>query len=104
MDRVIGLSWPGRSAFTRAALRVVLVVVACYAPSVFSAEQDDKNSRAVQLYDAGDYAEAQTLLSELVAEGQADGPTLYRLYYCQSDTGDSAARETLLKARAALKS
>jgi hypothetical protein len=54
------------------------------------------------MYDAGRYAEAAQAFTAIDKAGQADGPVLYRLYYCQRSSGDAAAEATLERARAAL--
>ena len=63
---------------------------------------DATMKRAIELYDAGQYAEARPLLEQLVQAGNDDGKTLYRLYYCERSAGDAGQRTTLEKARAAL--
>jgi tetratricopeptide (TPR) repeat protein len=57
---------------------------------------------AIQLYEAGRYAESKPLLEQVVARGNADGITHYRLYFCQRATGDPAQQQTLAQARALL--
>lgn len=88
----------------RAGIGAALVALAAIglSPAALTAEPQDANARAVALYDAGNYAEARVLLEQRVAAGASDGPTLYRLYFCQREAGDDAARTTLLAARAAL--
>jgi tetratricopeptide (TPR) repeat protein len=80
-----------------AALMLVLV-------SAGSAVADeDRKARAVELYDAGRYKEARSLLEALDGENQANGALLYRLYYCQRATGDGKlGTETLRRAVDAL--
>lgn len=59
--------------------------------------------RAIALYDAGKYEEALPILEALHLAGRADGPLLYRLYFCRSRAGDAAAaRRALEQAAAAL--
>lgn len=53
---------------------------------------------AIRLYDRGEYAEARELLQKLDSEGQATGPLLYRLHYCQVATGQDGAQQTLERA------
>jgi len=68
----------------------------CGLPWASSAgEEPGARARAIELYDAGRYAEALPLLQQLDGAGSADGPLLYRLYYCQNQARDPAARETL---------
>jgi tetratricopeptide (TPR) repeat protein len=59
------------------------------------AEETVDRAQAVALYDEGRYAEAGAVMETLDAAGAADGPLLYRLYYCQNSAGDARARETL---------
>jgi tetratricopeptide (TPR) repeat protein len=54
--------------------------------------------RAVELYDAGKYAEARVVLEQLDADGAADGKLLYRLFYCQRMAGDGKSVATLRRA------
>jgi len=63
---------------------------------------DDSPARALDLYDQGEYELALPLLQQLDAAGEADGALLYRLYFCQRNAGDPAARETLDRARTLL--
>jgi tetratricopeptide (TPR) repeat protein len=63
---------------------------------------EDDRARALDLYDGGEYTEALPLLQQLDAAGEADGPLLYRLYYCLRHAGDPAAREALERARTRL--
>lgn len=57
---------------------------------------------AVETYDAGRYDEARKLIEALDARGEADGPLLYRLYYCLRQAGDPGARAMQERARVAL--
>jgi tetratricopeptide (TPR) repeat protein len=57
---------------------------------------------AIRLYDAGRYNEARPLLEKLVANGDADGITYYRLFFCQRAGGDPAQQQTLDRARTLL--
>jgi len=57
---------------------------------------------AVRLYDTGRYGEARPLLEKLVAAGDADGITHYRLFFCQRAAGDPAHKQTLDRARTLL--
>jgi len=57
-------------------------------------------ARAAALYDEGRLVEARPLLDQLDAAGAADGPSLYRLAYCQRVAGDvPAADATQARAR-----
>jgi len=85
------------------ALWRLLVVLALIATLPGLAEgADDTGSpaaRAVALYDEGNYPGARKLLEEIDGAGEATGPLLYRLYYCQRATGDEpASAATLLRA------
>jgi tetratricopeptide (TPR) repeat protein len=62
----------------------------------------DLRDRALEAYDAGSCETALPLLAELDAAGEADGPLLYRFYYCQRATGNPGAGDTLKRARTAL--
>ncbi len=66
---------------------------------LFSPAEAAGIDEAVRLYDAGRYAEAKPLLEKIVAAGNADGITHYRLYFCQRTGGDPGHRETLETAR-----
>ena len=79
---------------------LLLSAVLSAAPAI----ADDPAADAVRLYDEGRYAEARPLLEQLHAEGAADGPLLYRLYYCQLNARDPQARDTLTAAVARLES
>lgn len=58
---------------------------------------------AVRLYDQGKYADARRALAALDAQGQLDGPSLYRLFFATRATGDEASAQGLLeRARQAL--
>lgn len=81
----------------RAAL--VLLVAAFWLPAGTAETPLDD---AIRLYDAGRYAESKPLLEQVVAAGNADGITHYRLYFCQRTTGDPAQQQTLAQARALL--
>jgi tetratricopeptide (TPR) repeat protein len=59
---------------------------------------DANPERAIELYDAGRYAEARVLLEQLDSSGRADGKMLYRLFYCQRAAGDGQAVATLERA------
>ncbi len=62
----------------------------------------DLRAEAVSLYDQGRFREAGLLLLEIDAAGDADGPLLYRLAYCQGRTSDARRGETQDRAREAL--
>ena len=60
---------------------------------------------AVGLYDRGSYREALTSLESLDHAGVIDGPSLYRLYFCQRAAGrEDDAAQTLERARQTLES
>ncbi|HEX4825717.1 MAG TPA: hypothetical protein VFV19_15550 [Candidatus Polarisedimenticolaceae bacterium] len=52
---------------------------------------------AVRLYDQGNYEDAKRDLEGLDAAGAADGPLLYRLFFCQRATGNEEAAQAALK-------
>ena len=59
--------------------------------------------QAILLYDQGRYAEARIAIEKLDAAGEADGPMLYRLFFCARSAGDEAAAQRALdRARKAL--
>lgn len=62
----------------------------------------DPKADAVSLYERGRFAEARPLLEQIDAAGNADGPLLYRLAYCQRQAGDPRAAATQDRAREAL--
>jgi tetratricopeptide (TPR) repeat protein len=74
-------------------------VLACCILPAASAESGEKKALALELYDKGRYNEALPLLEELDGEGLADGPLLYRLYYCQRRVKSPDARKTQERAR-----
>ena len=58
---------------------------------------------AVGLYDRGSYREALTSLESLDHAGALDGPSLYRMYFCQRAAGrEEEAAQTLERARQTL--
>lgn len=58
---------------------------------------------AIRLYDQGDYDQAKVDLKGLDAAGAADGPLLYRLFFCERATGhEEDAQKALDRARAVL--
>jgi tetratricopeptide (TPR) repeat protein len=60
-------------------------------------------AEAVAAYDAGDYASACRILSEMDVAGTLDGPLLYRLFFCRTAAGETAGgREALTRAASAL--
>lgn len=77
------------------------VVWALGAVGAGTVADDDPRTRALALYDAGDYAAALPLLEKLAADAP-DGPMLYRLYFAQQATGTEGARETQVRARETL--
>ena len=78
-----------------------LAVTAFFA-SAPTQSQDDPGAEAIALYDAGKYAQAQTILESLDGDDGLNGPLLYRLYFCQRQAKNPAARKTMLRAREAL--
>jgi len=87
-----------RSIFRNPAA-LVWVVAAVWLPT---AGAEGPLDDAIRLYDAGRYAESKLLLEQVVAAGNADGITRYRLYFCQRATDDPAQQQTLTQARALL--
>ena len=73
-------------------------------PVPFGADTASPARRAAELYAAGDYAGALPLLEQVAASDDADGPSLYRLYFCQDQTGSAAARDTMRRALGVLES
>lgn len=60
-------------------------------------------AEAIRLYDQGRYEEALADLQGLDAAGAADGPLLYRLFFCERTTGhELEAQKALERARVAL--
>ena len=71
---------------------IVLAVVTCsFAPARSADGVDARRNEAKTLYAQARYAEARPLLEQLAADGQATGPLLYRLAYCQRTAGQAAA-------------
>jgi len=58
--------------------------------------------KGVALYDVGRYSEALPILESLDAMGRADGPILYRLFFCLNET-QQAEKARLVLGRAAEK-
>ena len=52
---------------------------------------------AIRLYDQGSYEDAKRDLEGLDAAGLADGPLLYRLFFCERATGNEDAAQAALK-------
>ena len=77
----------------------VCVGVLCMLIAGCASRTAPRSQKAIQLYDDGRYREAQDLLEEIDAEGNASGALLYRLHYCQQATGDEEATETLERAK-----
>jgi len=90
---------PHRPRF-RIPLALLLALLAW--TSAAPAQDDAARADAVRLYDEGRYAEAGELLARLDAAGRADGPLLYRLYFCQRESGSELAGKTQERAREAL--
>jgi tetratricopeptide (TPR) repeat protein len=80
-------------------LAVIMFVVICLGAGASGEDQASIRARALELYDAGRYAEAKSLFEQLDAAGPIDGTLLYRLYYCQRLANDDKARDTLDRAR-----
>ncbi len=73
----------------RSAPLAVLIVGLVATAAIAAADPGTSTeSRAIALYDAGDYAGALPLLEQLDASGAADGPLLYRLAFARARTGD----------------
>ena len=87
-----------RLSFRNPAAILALCAVVCTAAT----GAESKLQQAIRLYDAGRYAESKPLLEQIVAAGDADGVTLYRLYFCQRSTNDPAHAQTLARARVLL--
>jgi tetratricopeptide (TPR) repeat protein len=83
---------PAISIF-RNSVALVLLWSVQLAPAI-AAELPDLQE-AIRLYDAGRYAEASPLLERVVATGDADGITHYRLFFCQRVAGDPRQQQTL---------
>ena len=62
----------------------------------------DLRADAVALYDKGRFGEAAALLEQIDAAGDADGPLLYRLAYCQRKSGHPNSGQTQERAQEAL--
>jgi tetratricopeptide (TPR) repeat protein len=84
-------------------LIIALAAVCCIFPAS-SAEEKESEARALELYGQGRYGDALPLLEELDRKGLADGPLLYRLYYCQRRLKAPDARQTQERARLQLES
>jgi tetratricopeptide (TPR) repeat protein len=78
---------------------MILVVAILLALPPAAAAEESLQAEAIRLYEAGDYAGALAKIEQLDAEGSADGPMLYRLYFCQQAGRDARARDTLVRAR-----
>jgi len=88
-----------RSAGTTGLLLLSLALAASLTRADEPAAAADLSARAVELYDAGRYAESRELLERLDELGALDGPLLYRLHYTQRAANDPGARATLERAR-----
>jgi tetratricopeptide (TPR) repeat protein len=86
------------TSFRTAAIAVVCVLAVAPLFVARAAGEGKTAADAVELYDAGQYAEAGRILTALDAEGKLDGSLLYRLYYCQRYANDPKSRETLERA------
>jgi len=89
------------------AASLVALVMSCAAPSPSAAKDDGGATgaagQAASFYADARYTEALPLLEEIDRAGDATGPLLYRLAYCQRATGDPArAAETERRARETL--
>jgi tetratricopeptide (TPR) repeat protein len=76
----------------------VLAILPCLAQDT----SEPTAAQAIELYDAGRYAEAGRLLELMDARGELDGSLLYRLYYCQQHANDPRSGETLARSIAPL--
>lgn len=85
---------------------LALVLAASIQAAPASAPSDDLAgvaADAIRLYDQGDYEQARVLLEGLDAAAAADGPLLYRLFFCERVSGrEDAAMKALDRARQAL--
>lgn len=95
---------PVRRAAILAAAVAVSAAALLAAPGAAAQEvSDPRAADAIDLYDAGDYAEAARLLEALDAEGAAGGTLLYRLSFCRRVAGDRQGElEALQRAATAL--
>ncbi len=59
-------------------------------------------AEALSHYHQGRFAQAGALLEQIDARGEADGPLLYRLAFCQRKAGDPRSAKTQERAREAL--
>ncbi len=87
--------------YTTVVLASSLALVLALSPTPATA---DLTADAVSAYDQGQYREAAVLLEQIDAAGDADGPLLYRLAYCQRQSGDARAGKTQDRAKEALES
>jgi tetratricopeptide (TPR) repeat protein len=85
--------------YTTVVLASSLALVLALSPTPATA---DLTADAVSAYDRGQYREAAVLLEQIDAAGDADGPLLYRLAYCQRQSADARAGKTQDRAREAL--
>jgi tetratricopeptide (TPR) repeat protein len=68
-----------------------------------SAAAPSARAEAVAAYDAGDYASACRILTEMDAAVDLEGTLLYRLFFCKTALGEQASgREALARAATAL--
>jgi len=81
-------------------VRLRILILAALVPAVVAAA--DPAAEADALYAAGEYLRAAAFYTELDDRGEADGPVLYKLFFCQRQTGDPAATATLSRATARL--
>ncbi len=85
--------------YTTVVLASSLALVLALSPTPATA---DLTADAVSAYDQGQYREAAVLLEQIDAAGDADGPLLYRLAYCQRKSGDARSGKTQDRALEAL--
>jgi tetratricopeptide (TPR) repeat protein len=78
---------------------ILVLAILLVLPPPAAAEEESLEAEAIRLYEAGDYPGALVKIEQLDAEGLADGPMLYRLYFCQQARRDARARDTLDRAR-----
>ena len=80
-------------------LGALLAIALAWSPTPATADLRDE---ALALYDQGRFGEAAVLLQQIDAAGDADGPLLYRLAYCQRASSDPRSGQTQDRAREAL--
>jgi tetratricopeptide (TPR) repeat protein len=81
----------------RAARAVPTVLIIAWLAAAGWASDADDLARALELYDAGQYAAAGKILERIDAAGDLDGPMLYRLSFCRGQTGDPQGQRATLE-------